>query len=331
MIDGPSANAEAATDAPAPKSVSEKAADFENFLFEGEEPEEEGDTQPEDQDGAEEGEELELEDEEAGEGEDEPETPAIEAPASLNAEEKAAFAQLPAEAQELIRNVETRRNAQVQEATTKAAERERAAQTAVEQAEAMADQRRAAQLRTFIGQFAPQMPSPQLAQTDPASYIAAKAQYDAEIAQFAELAQQIDALDFEAQGRAAGIEQSQRVADLMAVPKLADPATRDEYLKTSLGLVEELGLDPKSFEEVASSADFKALEKVSDWKAKADKYDKAMARQMSKVRASRGKNLRPNAAPQDNRAARGGQDWQRVKTARSREAQNEAFADYLGL
>jgi len=330
MIDGPSVTAEAATDAPAPKSVSEKAADFENFLFEGEDPEEEDETQPEGQDGAEEGEDLELEDEEASDTEDEPAT-AIEPPASLNAEEKAAFAQLPTEAQELIRNVETRRNAQVQEATTRAAERERAAQTAAERAEVAADQRRAAQLWTFMEQFAPQMPSPQLAQTDPASYIAAKAQYDYQAAQFAELAQQVEAIDTQASARAAEIDQQQRVQDLMSVGKLADPATRDEYIQTSLGLVAELGLDPKSFEEVAGSEDFKALEKIADWKAKADKYEKAISRQMQKVRAGKGKNLRPNASPQDNRAARGGQDWQRVKTARSREAQNEAFADYLGL
>lgn len=330
MIDGPSAHAEAATDAPAPRSVSEKAADFENFLFEGDEPEDEDDTQPEDQDGAEEGEDLDLEDEDAGEDEDEPAT-AIEPPASLNAEEKAAFAQLPTEAQELIRNVEARRNAQVQEATTKAAERERAAQTAAEQAEVAADQRRAAQLWTFMEHFAPQMPSPQLAQTDPASYIAAKAQYDFESAQFAQLAQQVEAIETQARQRGAEIDQQQRVADLMSVGKLADPATRDEYLKTSLGLVEELGLDPKSFEEVAGSEDFKALEKIADWKAKADKYEKAISRQMQKVRAGKGKTLRPNASPQDSRAARGGQNWQRVKTAKSREAQNEAFADYLGL
>ena len=321
MTDGPSAVAEAATDAPAPRSVGEKAADFENFLFDEDE-----DQAEQDEDGAEEGEDLDLDDEDQDGEDDEPEVPAIEAPASLNAEEKTVFAQLPPEAQQAWAASETRRNAQVQEATTKAAEREREATQKAEQAEALADQKRATQLRQFMSAFAPQMPDPQLAYSDPASYIAQKAHYDAEIAQFDQFAQQIDALETDAGTRAAQIDQQARVADLMSVGKLADPATRDEYLKSSLELVGTLGLDPKAFEEVAGSADFKALEKVAEWKAKADKYEQAMARKMSQVRAAKGKSLRPSGTHGKQRQ---GDSWERVRNAPTKSAQANAMAEWL--
>lgn len=319
---GPSVETEA-PEATAPQSASEKAAEFEKFLDmdEDEEPTDEGDS-------AEEGDDLELDDEEQADEAVEPETPAIEAPPSLNAEEKEVFAQLPPEAQQAWAASETRRNQQVQEATTKAADRERQAATVAQQAQAMADQQRAAQLEAFIEPFRPQMPNPQLAQTDPASYIAAKAQYDYDAAQFAQWEQHIGSLKVESGNMAAQIDEQQRVADLLTIGKLADPATRDEYVKASLALVAELGLDPASFEQVASSQDFKALEKIGEMKAKADKYDQAMARQMSKVRSARGKGLRPSAAPHD-KSRTASNSWQQVKGATNKTAQANAFADYL--
>ncbi len=281
-----------AVGAPATISMADAAAEFDDF-GPGENPGEE--TTDESEIEAEEGDDIELDDEGEAEEADEPET-AIEAPASLNAEEKKVFAQLPPEAQQVWAASETRRNTQVQEATTNAAERERAAETKAAQAEAAAEQKRAAQLKAFIEPFRPQMPNPQLAYSDPASYIAAKAQYDAEVAQFTEWEQHIEGIGTQAQQQAEQIDLQARMADLMTLGKLADPATREEYLKTSLTLVEELGLDPMAFENVASSTDFKALDKIAEWKAKAEKLDAAMSRKMSKVRSARGKTLRPGAA-----------------------------------
>lgn len=323
-MSSPSATAEAA-EAPAPMSASDKAADFENYLFGDEEEEDD-----QNEEGAEEGEDLELDDEQEDE-EGEPDEPAIDPPVSLNAEEKAAFAQLPKEAQELIRDVETRRNAQVQEATSKAAEREKAATVAAQSAEAAAQTRYAAQLKAFMEPFRPVMPSPQLAQHDPASYIAAKAQYDADIAQFNEFEQQVASIRNDAVAMAGQIDTQQRAADLMTVPKLADPATRDAYVADSLALVEALGLDSRAFEATAGSEDFRALEKVGEWKAKAEKFDRAMASKMQKVRASKGRNLRPGAAPHEgSRAVNTSKSWERVKAASgNKSAQAEAFAEWL--
>ena len=328
MIDGPSVQTEAATDAPAPKSVSEKAADFENFLDMDEE-----DDSPEasEENAAEEGDDLELDEGEEADEEPEPEAPAIDVPASLNAEEKKVFAQLPPEAQQAWAASETRRNQQVQEATTKAAEKERNAQTALERADAEASVHYAAQLKVFADNFRPQMPDPQLAQLDPMRYIAEEAQWKAQSAQFDMLEQQIAAIRDEAVGKTAEIDMRSRFADLLTVPELANPETRETHVKWAREVVTEIGLDPDAFEMNADSTDFKSLKKVDDWRQKAAKYDAAMSRKMQKVSAARGKSLRPNAAPQaPSRAANADQAWQRVKSAGKNKAQrDQAAADWF--
>lgn len=324
-MNGPSDNTEAAS-VPA-SSVADKAAAFEEYLFD----DEQDDTPLEGEEADLEEGDLEAEGEEADEQEGEPDEPAIAPPASLNAEEKATFLQLPPEAQQAWAASESRRNAQVQEATTKAAERERAATTAAQSAEAAAQSRYAAQLKAFIEPFRPVMPSPQLAQHDPASYIAAKAQYDADIAQFDAFEQQIAGIQNQAVTMAQQIDTQSRAADLMTVPKLADPASREAYVAESLALVETLGLDPRAFEATAGSEDFRALEKVGEWKAKAEKYDKAMSNKMARVRSGKSRSTRPGAAPHADARAAGDKSWQRVKGARNKSEQATAFADYLGL
>lgn len=324
MIDS-AVNTEAATDAPAPKSVSEKAADFENYLFGDEE--EDNSTGEDQTEGEEADEDLDLDDEEQADDEPEPEAPAIDVPASLNAEEKKVFAQLPPEAQQAWADSENRRNQQVQDATTKAAAKERDAQTALERADAQAAVHYAAQLKAWADTFRPQMPDPQLAYEDPARYIAEKAHYDAQTAQFQDLEQQIASVRDEAFGKAAQIDQRTRVADLMSVPELANPETRDSHVKWAREVVSELGLDPDAFEQNADSTDFKSLKRVDEWRTKAAKYDAAMSRQMQKVRASKGRNLRPNAAPQaPSRAAQTDQAWQKVKNAGKNKAQRDSAA-----
>lgn len=320
-----------AVDAPAPVSASDKAADFENFLF-GEEETDEQDTETTDEgdeNAAEEGEDLELEDEEEGESEDEPDVPAIKPPASLNAAEKAAFEQLPPEAQQAWAAAETRRNTQVQEATTKAAEAQRSAEATAAKAEAAAQAKFAAQLDQFAQALAPQRPDPALAQYDPAAYIAAQAQYEAAKAQHDEFVQQVTGLRTEASQKADEVFSAERAADLMTLPKLANPETRGEYLAETLELVEWLGLDKQSFEQVASSSDFKALEKIGELKAKAEKYDQAMSRKMQRVASHRGKTLRPNAASTETKATKTDKAWGRVKSAGGKTAREGAFADYL--
>src|SRR5690349_6011492 len=138
--------------------------------------------------------------EEDGEGDEtgEPTKSAIAAPVSLNADEKAQFAQLPEDAQRFITGLETRRNEQVQQATTKASNAQRDAEARAAQADAQAKQVYAQQLKHVISAFRPAPPDPAIAQTDPGMYIALKAQHDADAAQFDQFEQQVSALDGQA-------------------------------------------------------------------------------------------------------------------------------------
>lgn len=315
-----------AAEAPAPRSVDDMAADFEQFVDDDDEelPEDE----PEgDEDGAEEGEDLELEDDE----DDEQEAPAIDAPVSLNAEEKAVFSQLPAEAQQAWAASETRRNQQVQEATTKASNAQREAEARAAAADAQAKREYATQLDQFVSHFAPQPPDPRLAEQNPQAYIAQEAQFRAQKAQHDELVQQVRELNQEADTEAQKAFVEQRDRELMAIPEIANPETRDAYISRAMEVATLLGYDPGQLAQGMQASDIKALATVADLKEKADKYDKAMSRQMQKVRSAKGKNLRPNAAPQGkSRAAQTDQAWQRVKKAGGNKAAREdAFAAYL--
>lgn len=334
-MEGPSVTTTEAASASAPMSASDKAAAFEQFLDpEDEDQGDDTDTDPDGDEGSLEGEDLELDDEEAGDAEVEPET-AIDAPISLNAEEKAKFAQLPQEAQRLLADVETRRNAQVQEATTKASEAQRSADHRAATADAQAQVVYAQQLNEFVKAFEPAAPDTRLAYENPALYIAEKAQYDAALAQHNDLVQHVRGM---AQSASETVDQTflqQRDQELMGIPQVANPETRAEYLEGIFALADEVGFGREQIVGQATAAEVAALGKISERlkvaEADAAKYHKAMASKMQRVRQGKSRSNRPNAAPQDSRAAQGNRDWQRVKTAKSKEAQSEAFADYFGL
>lgn len=321
-----------AVDSPAPVSVEEKAADFEQFLGdeyldgelpeEGEEPDEVEETEGEEAD-----DDFDLEDDEES---DEPET-AIEAPVSLNAEEKEVFAQLPPEAQQAWAASETRRNTQVQEATTKASTAQREAEARAAAADAEAKAQYADQLDQFIAAFEPQAPDPMLAQQDPQSYIAQKAQFDAMKAQHDELVQRVKAVKSEANTEAQQAFIQQRDRELMAIPEVANPDTRQNYLDTAFGAAEWLGYDKGELAQSITANEVQKLYEIAQMRTKAEKYDQAMSKRMKKVRAAKGKTLRPNAAPQGkSRSAKASQAWKGVKEARgNKAAEGAAMAEWL--
>lgn len=260
---------------------------------------------------------LDLDDEEQDDDEgDEPHQAAIEAPPSLNAEEKARFAQLPKEAQRLIAEVETRRNGQVQTATTKASEAQRTAEMRAAQADAQAKAVYAQQLKTFADALAPQRPDPMLAQTDPATFIALNAQYDAARAQHEDFVQQVTALSQEADTQMTQAEIAERDAALMAIPEVQNAETRENFFKRAIGAANVLGLDMGQINH-ATAKELKALRDISDWQEKAEKYDAAMARQMQRVReGKRNPTARPNSGRSLSSEGRGLRDAkQRAKAS----------------
>ncbi len=291
-----------AVDAPV-DDLDSAAAAMNRFLDAGDDPrEEENEAESE---GEPETDEPELEAEE-GEGEgDEPAQPAIEAPASLNAEEKTRFAQLPEEAQRLIAEVETRRNGQVQQATTKAAEAQREAESRAAQADASARAVYAQQLAAFAEHLAPQKPDPTLARTDPATYIALNAQYDAAKAQHDEFVQQVRTFGADAATALSEAEIAERDRQLLAIPEVQNEATRAGWFEKATQTAVDLGLDVSGLGRI-SAGEWQALNKVAGWREKADKYDAAMTRQMQRVRdAKQTKTARPNAAQPGSGEGRG--------------------------
>ena len=109
---------------------------------------------------------------------DEPET-AIDAPASMTAEEKQAFAQLPKEAQQLTRQFAARRETEIHQGLEKSKSAQQAVRQQAVQSIAEAKQAAAQDFMTLANAYAPQAPDPALAQHNPSQYIAEKAQYDA--------------------------------------------------------------------------------------------------------------------------------------------------------
>lgn len=320
------------------KTVADAAAEFENFYFgEGDEEDASDETDEELPEGEEaEGDDLDADELEGDEQEDEADEPdepdtAIDPPVSLNAEEKAAFAAASPEAQRAWAAAENRRNNQVQEATTKASNAQREAEARAAAADAEARKVYAAQLSEFAKALEPQAPPPQLAQTNPQAYIAAEAQYRAAKAQHDEFVQQVTGIELQADQDAEKAFIEARDRELMQIPEVANPETRDGFFKTAFGVAELLGYDTAELAKGMSARDVKALAKVAELKDKADKYDAAMSRKMQRVRAGKVRANAPQGRSHAKARANPAQSWERVKGARSKEQQAAAFADYLGL
>lgn len=313
-----------------PQSMAEKAAsfaeDFDSFLPEEEREEDAPDEEIED-DLADDGEEV---DDEADEG-DEPDVPAIDPPVSLNAEEKEVFAQLPPEAQQAWAASETRRNAQVQEATTRASEAQRAAEQRAAAANAQAEAEYRQRLDEIVNVFAPQMPDPANF-SDIRVYQQAKAQYDYAIAQHEQFKQQVALIGVETPEQKAARIQA-RDAQLMAIPEIADPATRDEVIRNAFSLANEFGYDQQELVESMDARDMKFLAQSAKWKADSEELARIRAKSSERrrdMKTGKFRAMKPGAAIPGGKAGNAEKAFERVKTAgRDRARQSEAMADFL--
>lgn len=259
---------------------SDEAEDFEDEP-EGDEPEDESD------------------EEDGDEESDEQAEPAIEAPVSLNAEEKEVFAQLPPEAQQAWAASETRRNTQVQEATTKAKEAQRTAEQAAASANRQAETRFAEQLKAFTAAFEPQMPDPSQYR-DIQAYQRDKAIFDHAKAQFDQLEQQVSGIGVEtAEQRVERIKA--RDADLLKIPEIANEETRDVFIKSAFGVAAELGYDQSDLAENMDANDLKALGLAAKWKADSEELARIKAKSLERRRdgkTGKFRSMKPGAAQQ---------------------------------
>lgn len=221
--------------------------------------------------------------------EPEAQTPAIEAPVSLNAEAKAMFAQLPEEAQRWWVDTESTRNRQVQEATTKAATAQREASASAARAEAEAQSRFAEQLTAFASHYAPQRPNP-AEYADMQAFARDNAQYEYLSAQHQQLMQQIDGIGAQANS---GWAQAEAATLKQALPDWFDETKGPELVSQLTAAGAELGYSPELMAQ-AGANDILALKKYADLRAerdslldKANKWDALQKRRMEPVRAAR--------------------------------------------
>lgn len=291
----------------------------------GQEPEEEA-SEPEPETDEE---ELDLEEEE----EEEPDLPAIEPPVSLTAEEKEAFKGWPRDAQEaMVRRVgELEKGFQTK--AQEAAQKER--QAMQQAAEYIRDTsgEQAEILEYYANLLVVPRPPARLAAENPALYAQQLEAHEQSLAQRQEAQQRVQ--DYRAQQQQyqqiilqhEQNEFRQQLGEML--PEFFDetngPKIRDELTATA----RFLGF---SVEEISTATQIMALKKVSDLKAKADKYDQYQKRKMERVRA--GKTPPPVTKPGAPRGA-GQVRSQRAEEAFARakasggNARVEAFDEYL--
>ena len=230
---------------------------------------------------AEEEDDFEDEDDEEGEPEED-----IAVPVGLKAEHKELFAQLPREAQrvasEIIGQREKDSQAGVQKAVLAQREAERSAADQV--AETQRDY--ADRFEALASVFAPKPPDPRLAQQDPGQYIALKAQYDAEAAEFEQLKQQISGHRSEADQHFQQQDQQffvERHQQLMGIPEYANEESRRDFLESIDSIGTELGYEPDEMAN-ATFRDIVTLKRLKRAEEKAAKYDALLARRNERPR-----------------------------------------------
>jgi len=293
--------------------------------------------------GINEDEEEPAEGETAEEAEDEPEIeeeaddlPPIEAPVSWDAEAKAKFAELPRDVQEYVSKREGERERFVQQ---KSQEATRAKTDALQQATselAQIEQSYAQQFQQLAAQLNPQAPDPAILRINPEAFYAQEAEYRAKIAQQQQLQQQAQQFAEQAKAREAQAEQAFHAEQHRAIvenfPEYLDPTTGPKLRAELSAVAKELGY-PDELIGQARAQDILAMRKVSELKAKADKYDALQSKKMEKVRAAKGlpKVAKPGVSQGSDqiRANRANAAFETAKTSKNAQARGAAFLDYL--
>ncbi len=268
---------------------------FDSILSEEGDPAEE----VEEQDSPEEGDEPETDEEEADEDEDQ-EAPAIPAPVSFNAEEKAMFATMTVEQQQTVAAIEARRNADVQKATTAAAEAKRTARTEAEAQVAQIQRQYAEHLGQYAKAFEVQEPDYSLIATNPqafaqqmAYYKQAEAEKSAMTQQSTEALRQAEAIEAQQQQQ---WEAEQQAILAREIPEWNDPAKRNELVTQLIAIGRDLGFADDALSNV-DATELLALRKIAVDRADAAKYHKLMSGKMEAVRAAKGKPALITAQP----------------------------------
>lgn len=241
------------------------------------------------EDEAPQGAEPELTEEDVSD-EDEAEVPPITPPVSWTGENKARFAELPRDVQEYISQRETEREKFVQSKAQEA----KLIETRI-QAEASDAFKNVAQ--TFAQQLValrvevPSRPSHQLQADDPYTYAEQMDAYERAAAHNQWIEQQVRGVSQQLQQVRAQDHQRSQVETLTVLqtdfPEYLDDTKGPEIRQRLGSTAQSLGY---SAEQIAAADhnDIKAMKTATEWREKAEKYDRLMSKKMEKVREAKG-------------------------------------------
>lgn len=262
------------------------------------------------------------------------EAPPIAPPVSWTAEEKAEFAELPRDLQETLTRRESEREKFVQSKAQEAKQAETRAQSAASEVFQNIGSTFTQQLASLRVQL-PDRPSHQMQAEDPFTYAEQMDSYEQALAHNQWIERQVGQVTHQLrQAQAGDFQRSQQ--ETLAVlqtdfPEWLDPAKGPELQQRLGSTAQALGY---SAEQILSADhdDIKAMRLATDWRLKADKYDKLMANKMEKVRDARGlpKVSRPGTAQGPGAAAN--QRYTADRTAMKggdRDAASRVFSRFL--
>lgn len=231
----------------------------------------------------------ELTEEDVAEEGEEDEAPPIAPPVSWTKENKEKFSELPRELQEYVAERETEREKFVQ---TKAQE--------TKQVEARVHAQVSEQFKSVAQTFAqqlgalrvpvPQKPSHQLQAEDPYTYAEQMDAYERAAAHNHWIEQNLGAVSAQIRQAQAADHQRDQVITLTVLqnefPEYLD-AEKGPEIRHRLGSTAQmLGYTAEQI-SAADHLDIKAMKTATDWREKAEKYDRLMSKKMEKVREAK--------------------------------------------
>lgn len=244
---------------------------------------------------AEDAEQDDLDDDQGDEEEAEP----VSAPASLNAEEKEKFTQLPAEAQRAMSEILSRRDRETQQGLEAARSAQREAQRTAADHVANTQRDFAQKFSNLVQAFQPTPPPITLIEEDPTQYLILKAQFDQDLAGYNQLVGQASQLISQSDAHFEKRKQEwmdEEANKLRSIPEVADDAKRPQFVADIRAVGKELGFSDEELSQV-SAKDVFALNRVRALKADAEKWREHQKRRNERPRQATG---RFSAAPAGN-------------------------------
>lgn len=233
-------------------------------------------------------------------------------PNSWSKEDAAAWEAMPAEAREVVARREKERDAFVANKGREVAETRRTLEAQALEAVAQHAENFAAQLNAYMAQSLPAAPDPRLLYTgnpdDVVIYQRQDAAHRAALAQHQEMQQRVAQSQQQAQDARRQIEAANAQADAArlrdTLPEFFDPDASPALRQSLQSVGEALGYSPELMAQ-AGATDILALKQAAEWRDKATKYDRIMAKRMETVRGAKNlpKMTPPGATPGQGLAA----------------------------